>query len=63
MYVTFDSKPPIIHKLYVWNYAYRDARKGKWMQAARDRDRFRRRIEELSRVITPILQTKINLYN
>lgn len=56
MSVTFDSNPPIIHRLYVWNYAYRNARIGKWMQAARDRDRFRRRIEELSIVITPILQ-------
>lgn len=58
MRVKFDVNPPVIHMLYVWDYAYRAARADTWMEAARDRDRFKRRIEELSKVIDPILIKK-----
>lgn len=62
MHVKFDSNPHVVHNLYVWNFAYRAARIGIWMEAARDRDRFRRRIYELSKVIDPILIKSINKY-
>lgn len=52
--VSFNLKPEIT-ELYVWQYAYREARKGKWEQTARDRHRFQRRISDLENVISPIL--------
>lgn len=52
--MTFNLQPKI-YQLHVWNHAYREARKGKWDQAARDRDRFHRKIEELKDIISPIL--------
>lgn len=33
-----------VHHMITWSYAYREARKGKWEQEARDRERFRQRI-------------------
>lgn len=48
--------PPVVHYYYAWDYAYRQARKDIWMQAARDRDRFQRRIKEASKLIEPILK-------
>lgn len=52
--VSFDLKPTIT-ELYVWQYAYREARKGKWEQAARDRHRFQRKNFDLETVISPFL--------
>lgn len=52
--VTFNL-PPKIHDLYVWGYAYREARRGKWEQMARDSDRFHRKIMVLKDIISPIL--------
>lgn len=53
--VSFDLKPKV-NDLYVWLYAYREARKGKWEQAARDRHRFKSKIFDLEIVISPILR-------
>ncbi|XP_063987919.1 uncharacterized protein LOC135168027 isoform X1 [Diachasmimorpha longicaudata] len=46
---------PTIHTMIQWNYAYRAARRGPWEQMARDRDRFRGRINCIGRVLDPIL--------
>lgn len=52
--VQFADKPriKIFHK---WIYAYRQARTDKWQQMARDRARFKRKIDELDKIISPIL--------
>lgn len=41
--------------MIVWRYAYQQARKGIWQQEAVDRDRFKRRIEEVHKVLVDIL--------
>ena len=38
---------PVIHIMVHWDYAYRAARKGPWEEMARDRDRFRGRINAI----------------
>lgn len=38
--------------------AYREARKGPWMKIARQRIRFTNRIQKLSKIISPILETE-----
>lgn len=53
--VKFSSKPPKIHTMIVWNYAYRAARKGGWEEAARDRTRFQNKIKQISTIIEHIL--------
>ncbi|XP_044583527.1 uncharacterized protein LOC123264347 [Cotesia glomerata] len=52
--VRFDPKP-LIHTMIKWNYAYRAARKGPWEEIARDRERFRNKINSIGCVINPIL--------
>lgn len=39
----------------VWSFAAREARKGKWEQFVRDRDRFSNRIKFLAQYLNPIL--------
>ncbi|OAD54670.1 Protein phosphatase 1 regulatory subunit 15A [Eufriesea mexicana] len=46
---------PMIHIMVKWDYAYRAARKGPWEEMARDRERFRSRINCIERVLNPIL--------
>lgn len=53
--VTFSKFPPKIYEMRVYAFAYKTARQGCWMMAARDRDRFKRRIEYTEAVISPIL--------
>jgi hypothetical protein len=44
--VTFNLVP-VVHRLVVWDFAYRQARNGKiWMTMACDRMRFAKRIEQ-----------------
>lgn len=40
-----------VHVMYNWSFARHAARKGHWEDFARDRDRFRKRIQETKRVI------------
>ena len=47
---------------HVWSYASRAARHGEWEQIARDRERFRRRIQRLSEIIELMLVHKYNTY-
>ncbi|XP_072573889.1 uncharacterized protein [Paramormyrops kingsleyae] len=53
--VTFSEKVKV-RPLVAWAFASRVARDGScWLQMARDRDRFRRRVEAASDVIGPVL--------
>lgn len=56
--VTFTTAPPQIYEMRAWSYAYQSARKGEWMMAARDRDRFMRRIHTVGTILAPILCEK-----
>jgi hypothetical protein len=50
----------IIHPMIHWSYAYKNARKGKWEEYARDRDRFKRRIQTTDLILSPILKKKLS---
>ncbi|XP_067257434.1 protein phosphatase 1 regulatory subunit 15A [Chanodichthys erythropterus] len=53
--VCFSDKVTV-HPLVVWSFASRAARDGScWLQMARDRERFRRRVENIENVIKPCL--------
>lgn len=54
--VRFDLRP-IVHVMRAWKFAYAQARKGHWQQIGWDHQRFGRRINELSRLLSPILAT------
>ena len=51
--VRFNDKITV-HHLIVWDFASRAARQGPWEQYARDRERFKRRIECLEKIIAPV---------
>ncbi|XP_017466635.1 PREDICTED: uncharacterized protein LOC108359324 isoform X2 [Rhagoletis zephyria] len=53
--VRFNLNPEV-HTMYAWSFAYKSARKGHWESLARDRDRFRKRIENTSKYLNPILR-------
>lgn len=46
-----------IHYLWDWRI-YRETRKGQWMRLAQRRMDFRYRIEQLSKILSPILEKK-----
>lgn len=48
---------PVVHEIRAWKFAYSQARKGQWEQMGRDRGRFEKRINEVSRILSPILAT------
>ena len=52
--VTFSGRVEIHHMIY-WTFAYRKARQSKWMQDAVDSHRFRRRIDNIGKILEPIL--------
>jgi len=53
--VCFSDKVTV-HPLVAWSFASREARDGScWLQMARDRERFRRRVENIENVIKPCL--------
>ena len=56
--VTFSDKITI-HNMVYWSFAYRNARKGKWEENARDRERFSRRIDKTSLILLPVLKNQI----
>lgn len=60
-HIKFNLKP-MIHIMYTWEYAYQAARHGQWEEAARDRVRFRMRIEKMSVILDPLLINKYNQY-
>uniref|UniRef100_A0A4P6D8M8 Protein phosphatase 1 regulatory subunit 15a n=1 Tax=Rhodnius prolixus TaxID=13249 RepID=A0A4P6D8M8_RHOPR len=47
-----------IRKMVVWDFALRAARKGPWEMIALDRSRFKTKIQQLSNIISPILEQK-----
>ncbi|VDH97961.1 protein phosphatase 1 regulatory subunit 15B [Mytilus galloprovincialis] len=53
------------HHLIAWSFAYRQARKGHWIQFAIDHHRFKRRIHTTETIITPILspEHRLKIYN
>ncbi|XP_076618427.1 protein phosphatase 1 regulatory subunit 15 isoform X2 [Colletes latitarsis] len=55
--VKFNLKP-IVHTMVHWDYAYRAARRGPWEEMARDRERFKGRINCIERVLNPILSNQ-----
>ena len=54
-----DKELVEVHTIIAWEYAYRAARRGPWEQYARDRCRFRRRIDSVFSVLEPCLSAKI----
>uniref|UniRef100_A0A182RQF9 PP1c_bdg domain-containing protein n=1 Tax=Anopheles funestus TaxID=62324 RepID=A0A182RQF9_ANOFN len=56
--VRFNLKP-VVHVMRAWDFAYRQARKGDWEMAARDSERFRKRITDLEPVLGPALQSAL----
>lgn len=54
-----DHELEEVHYIIAWQYAYRSARKGPWEQFARDRDRFKNRIESVKIVLEPCLVKKL----
>ncbi len=55
-----DKELVEVHTIIAWEYAYRAARRGPWEQYARDRCRFRRRIDSVSTVLEPCLTAKFS---
>lgn len=52
--VTFNPDVNVL-TMYVWTFAYNEARKHNWLQIAADRERFLNRINSTSEILTPIL--------
>ena len=58
-----DDELAVVHPMIVWSFAYRQARKGTWEVDALDRLRFQKRIEEVDKILTPVLLAKIEEVN
>jgi hypothetical protein len=56
MLVSFNHSKKKVHRLIV-SYAYQQAKKGQWEYAARDRSRFKRKIEAVGVVLTKVLES------
>ena len=48
-----------VHNMYVWTFAYKQARCGQWHVVAIDNERFRNRIQKVEQVLNPILEKKL----
>lgn len=53
--VAFNLDENKIHHMYVWSYAYKQARKSQWAMEAVDRFRFQRRIDAAGDALLGIL--------
>ncbi|XP_058458886.1 uncharacterized protein LOC131435234 [Malaya genurostris] len=53
--VRFNLNPEV-HEIRAWDFAYRHARKGEWEMAARDRERFKKRIEETEHILKHVFE-------
>lgn len=56
--VQFNLKPEV-HVMRTWDFAYRQARKGEWDVAARDRERFKKRIRETEDVLSIVFDKNV----
>lgn len=56
--VQFNLKPEV-HVMRTWDFAYRQARKGEWEMAARDRERFKKRIHETENVLSIVFDKNL----
>lgn len=56
--VQFNLNPEV-HVIRAWDFAYRQARKGEWEMAARDRERFKKRIQETENVLSSVFDKKL----
>lgn len=56
--VQFNLKPEV-HVMRTWDFAYRQARKGEWEIAARDRERFKNRIHETGKVLSTVFDKNL----
>lgn len=59
--VRFDERITL-HLNYHWSFAYREARKSSWAQTVVDRHRFQRRIQEVARILDPVINKMYNEY-
>ncbi|CAL1594858.1 unnamed protein product [Knipowitschia caucasica] len=48
-----------VHVMRSWRWARQAARRGQWEESARDRERFRRRIQEAERILGPCLRQEV----
>ncbi|XP_046360687.1 uncharacterized protein LOC124138192 [Haliotis rufescens] len=53
-----DKDLKVVHPMIHWSYAYQAARKGHWENYVRDRDRFKRRTQDVETVVVPVLDSK-----
>lgn len=56
--VKFNLNPKI-HVMRTWDFAYRQARKGDWEMAARDRERFKKRIQETENILCSVFDKNL----
>lgn len=56
--VQFNLNPEV-HVMRTWDFAYRQARKGDWEMAARDRERFRKRILKTEDVLSIVFDKNV----
>lgn len=56
--VSFNLRPKVL-TMRVWQFAYAEARKGNWEQVGRDRIRFAKRIMDLTKTLSPILDASL----
>ena len=53
--VCFDESKTVVHRMLAWDFAYRASRVGPWEEIARDRGRFKTRIQQFESIISPVL--------
>lgn len=59
--VRIDETKNKINHMIVWSYAYQQARKSEWECLARDRFRFKRRINEVGESLKSVLENNHRL--
>ena len=52
--VKFDPKPTVQY-MHAWDFAYKEARKGEWIQKSADRERFNQRIQRFQNEVSNVL--------
>ena len=46
---------PTVHNMHTWDFAYRESRKGEWIQKSADRERFKQRIQRFQNEFSKVL--------